>query len=99
MVVNKFSNKFFSQAVKLLKPGGTLVYSTCTITIGENEGMVAWALKTFECLQLVKCEPHLGGAGISVEGLSKEQQHLVQRYGPNQKFDTVGFFIACFTKI
>ncbi|XP_061208130.1 tRNA (cytosine(72)-C(5))-methyltransferase NSUN6 isoform X3 [Neopsephotus bourkii] len=44
--------KLFTVAVKLLKPGGVLVYSTCTITLSENEEQVAWALKTFPCLQL-----------------------------------------------
>lgn len=38
--------------MSLLKPGGTLVYSTCTITLSENEDQVAWALKTFPCLQI-----------------------------------------------
>jgi len=31
----------------LLKPGGVLVYSTCTITVEENEAVVAWAVNTF----------------------------------------------------
>ncbi|NXR06755.1 NOP2 methyltransferase, partial [Semnornis frantzii] len=44
--------KLFTVAVQLLKPGGVLVYSTCTITLSENEEQVAWALKTFPCLQL-----------------------------------------------
>ncbi|XP_036109797.1 tRNA (cytosine(72)-C(5))-methyltransferase NSUN6 isoform X2 [Molossus molossus] len=44
--------KLFTVAVKLLKPGGVLVYSTCTITLAENEEQVAWALTTFPCLQL-----------------------------------------------
>ncbi|XP_067147872.1 tRNA (cytosine(72)-C(5))-methyltransferase NSUN6 isoform X3 [Apteryx mantelli] len=44
--------KLFTVAVKLLKPGGVLVYSTCTITLSENEEQVAWALETFPCLQL-----------------------------------------------
>lgn len=42
------------QAVRLLKPGGTLVYSTCTIPSEENERQVAWALDKFPCLQLIK---------------------------------------------
>lgn len=84
--------------MQLLRPGGRLVYSTCTITVGENEGMVAWALKTFDCLQLVKAEPHIGAKGVSVEGLTEEQQQLLQRFGPEQETDSVGFFIACFTK-
>ena len=40
------------QGVSLLKPGGTLVYSTCTITMGENEEQVAWILNKYPCLQL-----------------------------------------------
>lgn len=32
------------QAVKLLKPGGTLVYSTCTFDREEDEGNVQWLL-------------------------------------------------------
>ncbi|XP_069770767.1 tRNA (cytosine(72)-C(5))-methyltransferase NSUN6 isoform X2 [Narcine bancroftii] len=44
--------KLFRVAVNLLKPGGVLVYSTCTITLAENEEQVAWALSTFPCLQL-----------------------------------------------
>lgn len=40
------------QAVRLLKRGGVLVYSTCTVTLAENEEQVAWALNTFPCLTL-----------------------------------------------
>ena len=43
---------FLLQAVGLLKDGGVLVYSTCTITPQENEEQVAWALKSFPCLKL-----------------------------------------------
>lgn len=31
------------QAVRLLKCGGVLVYSSCTVTLAENEEQVAWA--------------------------------------------------------
>ncbi|KAJ8961335.1 hypothetical protein NQ314_005946 [Rhamnusium bicolor] len=53
--------KLFETAVTLLKTHGTLVYSTCTITLAENEGMVAWALRTFKCLELVRPSLCLGG--------------------------------------
>ncbi|PKU29310.1 methyltransferase nsun6 [Limosa lapponica baueri] len=68
--------------VKLLKPGGVLVYSTCTITLSENEEQVAWALKTFPCLQLQPQEPHIGGEGMRGAGLSDEQLKLLQRFDP-----------------
>ncbi|KAJ0059776.1 hypothetical protein NL108_011266, partial [Boleophthalmus pectinirostris] len=44
--------KLIHAAVSLLKKGGVLVYSTCTVTLAENEEQVAWALKTFPCLTL-----------------------------------------------
>lgn len=46
-----------TQAVELLRPGGTLVYSTCTITTQENEELVAWALNKHQHLQL---QPQVG---------------------------------------
>lgn len=45
---------FRPQAVQLLRPGGVLVYCTCTLTIAENEGNVAWALENFPSLTLVE---------------------------------------------
>ncbi|XP_077347049.1 tRNA (cytosine(72)-C(5))-methyltransferase NSUN6 isoform X1 [Lithobates pipiens] len=75
--------RLLSTAVELLKPGGTLVYSTCTITLAENEEQVAWALKTFPCLQLEVQEPHIGGEGMPGAGLSPDQLKLVQRFDPS----------------
>ncbi|NWI99082.1 NOP2 methyltransferase, partial [Crypturellus undulatus] len=75
--------KLFTVAVKLLKPGGVLVYSTCTITLSENEEQVAWALETFPCLQLQPQEPHIGGEGMRGAGLSLAQLKLLQRFDPS----------------
>ncbi|XP_053322812.1 tRNA (cytosine(72)-C(5))-methyltransferase NSUN6 [Spea bombifrons] len=76
--------KLFSVAVELLKPGGTLVYSTCTITLSENEEQVAWALQTFPSLQLQSQEPHIGGQGMMGAGLSPEQLTMLQRFDPSE---------------
>ncbi|XP_078272650.1 tRNA (cytosine(72)-C(5))-methyltransferase NSUN6 isoform X2 [Rhinoraja longicauda] len=73
----------FRVAVNLLKPGGVLVYSTCTITLAENEEQVAWALSTFPCLQLHHQEPHLGDEGMMGVGLSEDQLKLLQRFNPS----------------
>ena len=40
-------------AVRMLKPGGRLVYSTCTLNHEENEEVVAWLLETFPELSAV----------------------------------------------
>ncbi|CAG9862497.1 unnamed protein product [Phyllotreta striolata] len=90
--------KLFETAVQLLKPGGTLVYSTCTITLAENEGLVAWALRKFSQIELIKPSLSLGGNGWSGTSLTTEEIDSVQRFGPDQTIDSVGFFFACFRK-
>ncbi|XP_072379495.1 tRNA (cytosine(72)-C(5))-methyltransferase NSUN6 [Diabrotica undecimpunctata] len=90
--------KLFESAAKLLKPGGIMVYSTCTITLSENEGMVAWALKSFNFLELIQPDLSLGEPGWLGTSLSDETRCLVQRFGPNSEVDSVGFFFAVFKK-
>ncbi|XP_034562546.1 tRNA (cytosine(72)-C(5))-methyltransferase NSUN6 isoform X2 [Notolabrus celidotus] len=105
--------KLFHAAVRLLKKGGVLVYSTCTVTLAENEEQVAWALGTFPCLSLQPQEPHIGAEGMLGAGLSPEQLCLLQRFSPELSWDqtktdaplhcradgdTIGFFIAKFLK-
>ncbi|XP_027632038.1 putative methyltransferase NSUN6 isoform X1 [Tupaia chinensis] len=75
--------KLFTVAVQLLKPGGILVYSTCTVTLAENEEQVAWALTTFPCLQLQPQDPQIGGEGMLGAGLSFEQLKQLQRFDPS----------------
>ncbi|KAJ8782775.1 hypothetical protein J1605_009857 [Eschrichtius robustus] len=70
------------QAAELLKPGGVLVYSTCTVTLAENEEQVAWALETFPHLQLQHQDPQVGGEGMLGAGLSSEQLKRLQRFDP-----------------
>ena len=46
--------RLFFGAVQALRPGGTLVYSTCTFAPEENEGVLDRALKTFgDALEVV----------------------------------------------
>ena len=39
--------EILSAAVQMLKPGGELIYSTCTFAPEENEQIVSWLTKTF----------------------------------------------------
>ncbi|XP_063094653.1 tRNA (cytosine(72)-C(5))-methyltransferase NSUN6-like isoform X5 [Cavia porcellus] len=83
MSYQPLQRKLFSVAAQLLKPGGMLVYSTCTITLAENEEQVAWALSTFPCLQLQPQEPRIGEEGMMGAGLSLEQLRQLQRFDPS----------------
>lgn len=104
-----YQRKIFTKAVDLLKPGGVLVYSTCTITLEENEKLVAWALRTFENLKLEPQTPHIGGCGRCCDGLTEEDLKKLQYFDPcvsshedtikTVDNDTIGFFMARFTKI
>uniref|UniRef100_A0A1A7ZP04 NOP2/Sun domain family, member 6 n=1 Tax=Nothobranchius furzeri TaxID=105023 RepID=A0A1A7ZP04_NOTFU len=68
--------KLFHAAVRLLKRGGVLVYSTCTVTLAENEEQVAWALSTFPCLTL---EPQVKTTStkINTQKNSQEESRLL----------------------
>lgn len=95
----KVQKKLFSNAVPLLKAGGTLVYSTCTVNIAENEEIVAWALEKYPELDLQPATPLYGGPAWPSKGLTEAERNMIQRFGPSEsKIDTVGFFIAKFVK-
>ncbi|XP_076461980.1 tRNA (cytosine(72)-C(5))-methyltransferase NSUN6-like isoform X2 [Babylonia areolata] len=103
----KLQRMLLSAAVALLRPGGVLVYSTCTVTLEENEDQVAWLLHTCPALLLEPQKPHLGGHGLSHGPLTEGQCQMVQRFDPGGltrgaekscDTDTIGFFIAKFRK-
>ena len=43
--------KLIKSGYNALKPGGIIVYSTCTINKAENEEIVKWALENFNLKQ------------------------------------------------
>ena len=50
----------------MIKSGGTLVYSTCSIMCEENECVIAWILQTYPEMELVPAEPMIGDPGLTV---------------------------------
>ncbi len=50
----KLQRRLLRSAVFCLKPGGTLVYSTCTFAPEENEAQVAWLLTEFPEMKVEK---------------------------------------------
>lgn len=102
----KYQRRMFDQAVQLVRPGGIIVYSTCTINPGENEALVRYALDKYKYLSLAPQHPRIGGPGLVgscefpdgyiEEWLRPGEEDLVQRFDPSSPLDTIGFFIAKF---
>lgn len=92
----KTQKKLFKSAYEALKPGGTLVYSTCTLNKLENEQIIDWALKNFN----IKQERIDLDIKQAVPAFSNEFDKNVGkaiRILPSK--DMEGFFVAKFTKI
>ena len=100
-----YQRQFLHTASKLLKEGGEMVYSTCTLTPQENEENVAWALETLPLRLLDSRENVLQGessqvvclTGLPNCGLNDGQREMVLRFDP-RTWDA-GFFIARFRKL
>ena len=100
-VIKKLSRqqkKFLAFAVKCLKKGGTLVYSTCTHAPEENEEVISFALENFplkaETLSLpLKCRPAV--KEWKNDKFHKEVNKACRIYP--QDNDSEGFFISKFT--
>jgi 16S rRNA (cytosine1407-C5)-methyltransferase len=98
-----------ARAATLLKPGGTLMYSTCTTHVRENEEQAAWALDTLPLALsplpapagFCPREPALPGLGgvlrvggtKSDHGAENTQAHSAETDNGGQ-----GFFLARFVK-
>ncbi|NPV91399.1 MAG: 16S rRNA (cytosine(967)-C(5))-methyltransferase RsmB [Firmicutes bacterium] len=74
-----------------LKPGGTLVYSTCTLEPEENEEVVEWAVENCGLL-LDDLEPHLGKGEWSEEDRRKMRGGFIYLFPHIHGTD--GFFIS-----
>lgn len=90
--------RFVKEAVALLKPGGVMTYSTCTIHVLENEAMVAHILTEYPCMELLPIDIGLGLPGIGGLGLDERECSFVRRFDPSDAADTMGFFVAKFRK-
>ena len=76
-----------------LKPGGTLVYSTCTLTPLENQHVCEYLLDTFpNCVEVQPLDCLFDGADKATT--SEGYLHVWP-----QTYDSEGFFIAKFKKI
>ncbi|MDD3221569.1 MAG: 16S rRNA (cytosine(967)-C(5))-methyltransferase RsmB [Clostridia bacterium] len=87
----ELQKKILTQVSRYVKPGGCLIYSTCTVNLGENEENVRWFQENFpfETESLKDYLPE----NISSDTLEKGYVQLF----PGE-YDTDGFFIARFRR-
>ena len=78
-------------AARLLRPGGTLVYATCTISRRENEDRVAALLDAAAAGEVPALE--LEDLGARAPGLASPLEPRCLQLRPDRD-RTTGFFIA-----
>ena len=83
-----YQRQFLRVAAELVRPGGIVVYSVCTMTVPECEGAVAFAVE--ECgLEIDEQPLYLGSRGLPG---STGGWRLLQRFHPH--VHGAGYFIA-----
>lgn len=93
-------SKILDNASQILKPGGMLLYSTCTYSLEENEMTVDAFLETHEGFSLCEVKESLKNVtadGIQFEGAKSEHLSKCRRFYPH-KADGEGQFIALMQK-
>lgn len=99
-----YQRKLFLEAWDLLKPGGEMTYSTCTINPFENEFLVD---KMLSIISNAKLLPIREGfmekyslPGLQVGSLSEETcSKSICRFIPSKERDSIGFFLVKFRKL
>ncbi|HZY94752.1 MAG TPA: PUA domain-containing protein [Candidatus Bathyarchaeia archaeon] len=86
--LSSYQKQFLTTAAALVKKGGTVVYSVCTISLEECEEMSRYAEDELG-LEQVEATPRLGHGSI-------DGYRLCQRFDP--ALDGTGYFIAKFIK-
>ncbi len=84
---------------KLVKPGGTLMYNTCTIPKEENEGIIAYAIQKLGYNSIPIAQKYLkhGKSGLDYSGLDINDLKNLLRFYPQYR-ENSGYFIALLRK-
>ncbi len=70
----RLQQKALREALKVVKPGGVVVYTTCTLTIEENENVVSSVAREFS-YDIERVEPLIGVKGL-IEGTQRLYPHI-----------------------
>lgn len=95
----KLQREIIEQALPMLKPGGMLLYSTCTFSPLENEGTVEKILESDADMELVEMEGYEGFENGRPELIKSDRKELLRcvRIFPH-KLGGEGHFLALFHK-
>ena len=95
--LEELQRQILSVVWRYVKPGGTLIYSTCTINKGENEKNASWIRGNlpFEPVDIRGKLPE-GWEAASSASLQEGQIQILPGIGPWKEFD--GFFISVFKR-
>ena len=95
--LSKLQRKLFKSACQALKPGGYLVYSTCTLNREENENIIEWALDNSNEMKIKTETINLNIKNI-VEPISENiEVKKAKKIIPTR--ETEGFFIVKLKKL
>ncbi|NPA96127.1 MAG: RsmB/NOP family class I SAM-dependent RNA methyltransferase [Crenarchaeota archaeon] len=83
-VCSEYQKQFLREAIRIVKPGGVVVYSVCTVTIEEGEDVVSSVARELGCVEVERVEVPRASSGIGIPAA---------RFHPHVH-DTPGFFIA-----
>lgn len=94
----KLQREIVSDAISMLKPGGQLLYSTCTFSAVENEGTVSYILENHPEMELLDL-PYFEGFSKGMPGLGNHDERIEKcvRIFPHH-MEGEGHFIALFEK-
>lgn len=87
----EYQKQILKTASKIVKLGGIVVYSTCTLTIEENEEVIKYAIENCN-LELIEEKKFCFGSPGIQRAFNKAT--LAQRFEPDVHEDCQGYFIA-----
>ncbi|GEK91707.1 16S rRNA (cytosine(967)-C(5))-methyltransferase RsmB [Alkalibacterium kapii] len=87
--LQKVQGDILNSVAPLLKRGGRLIYSTCTITVKENNEVIEAFLRNHTDFEIEPVSTHKNTVNLSEKGFVNLYPHY---------FDTDGFFIASLIK-
>jgi len=93
----KLQKEIVTSALEMLKPGGMLLYSTCTFSREEDEEVIAYLLSLDTDLEMIEIEPYSGFSKPILEGTEKQGMAHCVRIWPH-KMEGEGHFLGLLKK-